>query len=51
MKQFEPFRKAVVIATKFGFKEGDPEEGVLDSRPGTHQASRRRIVEAFTNRP
>jgi aryl-alcohol dehydrogenase-like predicted oxidoreductase len=28
----EPFRKAVVIATKFGFKEGDPKKGV-DSRP------------------
>jgi aryl-alcohol dehydrogenase-like predicted oxidoreductase len=28
----EPFRKAVVIATKFGFKEGDPRKGV-DSRP------------------
>src|SRR4051812_25570188 len=28
----EPFRKAVVIATKFGFKEGDPRRGV-DSRP------------------
>jgi aryl-alcohol dehydrogenase-like predicted oxidoreductase len=27
-----PFRKAVVIATKFGFKEGDPRKGV-DSRP------------------
>lgn len=29
----EPFRKAVIIATKFGFKEGDPRKGV-DSRPG-----------------
>ncbi len=28
----EPFRKAAVIATKFGFKEGDPRKGV-DSRP------------------
>src|SRR3982751_5120474 len=28
----EPFRKAVVIATKFGFKEGDPRKGT-DSRP------------------
>src|SRR3954463_9093202 len=28
----EPFRKAVVIATKFGFKEADPRKGV-DSRP------------------
>ncbi len=28
----EPFRNAVVIATKFGFKEGDPRKGV-DSRP------------------
>jgi aryl-alcohol dehydrogenase-like predicted oxidoreductase len=28
----EPFRKAVVIATKFGFQEGDPKKGV-DSRP------------------
>jgi len=28
----EPFRKAVVIATKFGFREGDPKKG-LDSRP------------------
>ena len=28
----EPFRKAVVIATKFGFQEGDPRKGV-DSRP------------------
>src|SRR6201988_4288125 len=27
-----PFRKQVVIATKFGFKEGDPRKGV-DSRP------------------
>jgi aryl-alcohol dehydrogenase-like predicted oxidoreductase len=23
----EPFRKTVVIATKFGFKEGDPKRG------------------------
>lgn len=28
----EPFRKAVVVATKFGFKEGDPKQGA-DSRP------------------
>ena len=28
----EPFRKNVVIATKFGFKEGTPSKG-LDSRP------------------
>src|SRR5579875_2739836 len=28
----EPFREKVVIATKFGFKEGDPKKGV-DSRP------------------
>src|SRR5579863_9728530 len=28
----EPFRKDVVIATKFGFKEGSPSKG-LDSRP------------------
>jgi aryl-alcohol dehydrogenase-like predicted oxidoreductase len=28
----EPFRKEVVIATKFGFKEGSPAKGV-DSRP------------------
>jgi aryl-alcohol dehydrogenase-like predicted oxidoreductase len=28
----EPFRKEVVIATKFGFKEGSPQKGV-DSRP------------------
>ena len=28
----EPFRKNVVIATKFGFKEGSPSKG-LDSRP------------------
>src|SRR5215475_13407757 len=28
----EPFRKNVVIATKFGFKEGTPAKG-LDSRP------------------
>ena len=28
----EPFRKDVVIATKFGFKEGTPSKG-LDSRP------------------
>ena len=28
----EPFRKAVVIATKFGFTEADPRKGV-DSRP------------------
>ena len=28
----EPFRQAVVIATKFGFKEADPRKGV-DSRP------------------
>src|SRR4051794_8707942 len=28
----EPFRKAVGIATKFGFKDGDPRKGV-DSRP------------------
>ena len=28
----EPFRKQVVIATKFGFKEGTPSKG-LDSRP------------------
>src|SRR5580658_7919866 len=28
----EPFRKKVVIATKFGFKEGTPAKG-LDSRP------------------
>lgn len=28
----EPFRKKVVIATKFGFKEGSPAKG-LDSRP------------------
>jgi aryl-alcohol dehydrogenase-like predicted oxidoreductase len=27
-----PFRKQVVVATKFGFKEGDPRKGV-DSRP------------------
>ena len=27
-----PFRKAVVIETKFGFREGDPKKGV-DSRP------------------
>src|ERR1700752_14545 len=27
-----PFRKAVVIPTKFGFKEGDPKKGV-DSHP------------------
>src|ERR1700761_8696590 len=28
----EPFRKEVVIATKFGFREGVPAKG-LDSRP------------------
>src|SRR5579863_1192439 len=28
----EPFRKEVVIATKFGFKEGSPAKGI-DSRP------------------
>src|SRR5579885_2966535 len=28
----EPFRKAVVVATKFGFKDGDPKKG-MDSRP------------------
>src|SRR5262249_38444637 len=28
----EPFRKEVVIATKFGFKQGVPMQG-LDSRP------------------
>lgn len=28
----EPFRKQVVIATKFGFKDGEPSKG-LDSRP------------------
>jgi aryl-alcohol dehydrogenase-like predicted oxidoreductase len=28
----EPFRSEVVIATKFGFKEGNPQKG-LDSRP------------------
>jgi len=28
----EPFRKDVIIATKFGFKNGKPDEG-LDSRP------------------
>lgn len=28
----EPFRKAVTIATKFGFKNGDPKQGV-DGRP------------------
>lgn len=28
----QPFRKAVVIATKFGFKDGDPKSGV-DSHP------------------
>src|SRR3954468_16448477 len=28
----EPFREKVVIATKFGFKEGTPAKG-LDSRP------------------
>jgi aryl-alcohol dehydrogenase-like predicted oxidoreductase len=28
----EPFRKHVVIATKFGFKDGEPRKG-LDSRP------------------
>jgi aryl-alcohol dehydrogenase-like predicted oxidoreductase len=28
----EPFRKKVIIATKFGFKEGNPAKG-LDSRP------------------
>ncbi|RYE26741.1 MAG: aldo/keto reductase, partial [Sphingobacteriaceae bacterium] len=33
----EPFRKEVVIATKFGFKEGKPPVG-LDSRPETIRA-------------
>lgn len=33
----EPFRKEVVIATKFGFKEGKPTVG-LDSRPETIRA-------------
>jgi aryl-alcohol dehydrogenase-like predicted oxidoreductase len=33
----EPFRKDVVIATKFGFKEGKPASG-LDSRPETIRA-------------
>ncbi len=33
----EPFRKEVVIATKFGFKEGKPPAG-LDSRPETIRA-------------
>ena len=33
----EPFRKDVVIATKFGFKEGKPPLG-LDSRPETIRA-------------
>ena len=33
----EPFRKEVVIATKFGFKEGKPPMG-LDSRPETIRA-------------
>src|SRR5512143_3517533 len=28
----EPFRDQVVIATKFGFKDGDPKTG-MDSRP------------------
>jgi aryl-alcohol dehydrogenase-like predicted oxidoreductase len=41
----EPFRKDVVIATKFGFKEGTPAKG-LDSRPErirehTHAALKR----------
>ncbi len=33
----EPFRKEIVIATKFGFKEGKPPAG-LDSRPETIRA-------------
>ena len=33
----EPFRDQVVIATKFGFKDGKPTTG-MDSRPGTIRA-------------
>lgn len=36
-KALEPFRKEVVIATKFGFKDGKPPVG-LDSRPSTIRA-------------
>ncbi|SHK13939.1 aldo/keto reductase [Chryseobacterium polytrichastri] len=41
----EPFRKEVVIATKFGFKEGRPDLG-MDSRPETITA----FVEASLKR-
>jgi len=37
-KAIEPFRKNVVVATKFGFKEGNPRLGT-DSRPETIKAT------------
>ena len=36
----EPFRDQVVIATKFGFKDGKPLSG-MDSRPENIRATRR----------
>lgn len=44
-KALEPFRNEVVIATKFGFKEGKPQMG-LDSRP----ANIRAVAEASLKR-
>lgn len=44
-KALQPFREEVVIATKFGFKGGDPTQG-LDSRPENIKA----VVEASLKR-
>ncbi|ANI80151.1 putative aldo-keto reductase (plasmid) [Sphingobium sp. EP60837] len=33
-----PFRDSVVIATKFGWKDGDPRSGQLDSKPESGSA-------------
>ena len=46
----QPVRDQVVIATKFGFRDGMATNGT-GQPPGTHPAGRRRILETSTHRP
>ena len=45
----EPMRDQVVIATKFGFRDGIPTKGP-DKPPGAHPPSRRRGAQALAYR-
>jgi aryl-alcohol dehydrogenase-like predicted oxidoreductase len=46
----EPMRDQVVIATKFGFRDGDPKNG-LDSRPERIRAVAEQSLKRLQNRP